>query len=102
MNRTAADGRTTHKRGNTAGQAVDGEPLRQVATREEVRAGTFSHDGANDKTYLGSDPTGRRFEIPARKSGLRFFAGADGSVVRGIERPRRGASATRWTSTRRR
>ncbi|MEU7526739.1 LamG-like jellyroll fold domain-containing protein [Saccharothrix sp. NPDC042600] len=63
---------------------LDGEPLRQVATREEVRAGTFFHDGPADKTYLGSDPAGRRFEITARKSGLHFFAGAEGSVVRGL------------------
>ncbi|WP_433272143.1 LamG-like jellyroll fold domain-containing protein [Actinosynnema sp. CS-041913] len=63
---------------------LDGEPLRQVATREEVRAGTFFHDGPVDKTYLGSDPNGRRVEITARKSGLHFFAGAEGSVVRGL------------------
>ncbi|GLW10715.1 hypothetical protein Misp01_58430 [Microtetraspora sp. NBRC 13810] len=63
---------------------LDGEPLRQVATREEVGAGTFFHDGSVDKTYLGSDPAGRRVEITARKSGMHFFAGADGSVVRGL------------------
>ncbi|GAA2214836.1 hypothetical protein GCM10009850_103020 [Nonomuraea monospora] len=63
---------------------LDGEPLRQVATREEVRAGTFFHDGAGDRTYLGSDPAGRKVEITARKSGMHFFAGADGSVVRGL------------------
>ncbi|CAL9459243.1 hypothetical protein SUDANB95_02586 [Actinosynnema sp. ALI-1.44] len=63
---------------------LDGEPLRQVATREEVRAGTFFHDGPADRTYLGSDPTGRRFEITARKSGLHFVAGSEGSVVRGL------------------
>ncbi|NJP98834.1 hypothetical protein HCN51_57055 [Nonomuraea sp. FMUSA5-5] len=62
---------------------VDGEPLRQVAIREEVKAGTFFHDGATDRTFIGSDPTGRRVEITARKSGMHFFAGADGSVVRG-------------------
>ncbi|MBP2328375.1 hypothetical protein JOF56_008760 [Kibdelosporangium banguiense] len=63
---------------------VDGEPMRQVATREEVRAGTFFHDGAADRTYLGSDPTGRKVEITAKKSALHLFAGADGSVVRGL------------------
>ncbi|MFI6299915.1 LamG-like jellyroll fold domain-containing protein [Nonomuraea sp. NPDC050790] len=63
---------------------VDGEPLRQVATREEVRAGTFFHDGPADKTYIGADPAGRRVEVTARKSGMHFFAGADGSVVRGL------------------
>lgn len=63
---------------------IDGEPLRQVATREEVKAGTFFHDGAADKTFIGSDPAGRRVEITARKNGLHFFAGADGSVVRGL------------------
>ncbi|MEZ7124637.1 LamG-like jellyroll fold domain-containing protein [Nonomuraea sp. AD125B] len=63
---------------------LDGEPLRQVATREEVRAGTFFHDGPADKTYIGSDPVGRRIEITARKSGMHFFAGADGSIVRGL------------------
>ncbi|MGV9599530.1 LamG-like jellyroll fold domain-containing protein [Streptosporangium sandarakinum] len=63
---------------------LDGEPLRQVATREELKAGTFFHDGTTDKTYIGSDPTGRRLEITAKKSAMHFFAGADGSVVRGL------------------
>ncbi|MBB5078834.1 LamG-like jellyroll fold domain-containing protein [Nonomuraea endophytica] len=63
---------------------VDGEPLRQVATREEVRAGTFFHDGTADKTYIGADPAGRRVEVTAIKSGMHFFAGADGSIVRGL------------------
>ena len=63
---------------------VDGEPLRQVATREELHAGTFFHDGAANRTYLGSDPAGRTVEITTTKSALHLFAGAEGSVVRGL------------------
>lgn len=44
---------------------VDDVSLRQVATRAELRPGSFWFDTATDRIYLGEDPSGRRVETTA-------------------------------------
>lgn len=61
---------------------VDGKPLRQVAERNQVRAGTFYvGDGS---VVIGDDPDGRTVEVTAYDHLLQFDKGADGSRLRGV------------------
>ncbi|WP_244515331.1 right-handed parallel beta-helix repeat-containing protein [Actinopolyspora xinjiangensis] len=64
---------------------LDGKPLRQVASREEVTDGTFFVDPAADTLLLGSDPTGETVEVSAYPWLLQFDGpSAAGSSLRGI------------------
>ena len=61
---------------------LDGKPLRQVATREEVGPGTFYvGDGA---VVIGDDPADRTVEVTAYDHLLQFDKGSDGSQLRGV------------------
>ncbi|MEJ7640410.1 MAG: right-handed parallel beta-helix repeat-containing protein, partial [Singulisphaera sp.] len=62
---------------------LDGAPLRQVGSRGEVGAGIFYVDVANNRLYVGSDPTGRTVEAAGFPYALDVVA-ADGTVVRGL------------------
>ena len=59
-----------------------GKPLRQVASRSAVRAGTFYLDEGTSRLYVGSDPTGRLIRATDLTRAL-DVQGA-GSVIRGI------------------
>lgn len=64
---------------------VDGEPLRQVSSVDQVTPDTFFVDYGASRLWLGSDPTGRTVEAAALDRALQFdTSGAAGSVVRGI------------------
>ncbi|SDK05298.1 Right handed beta helix region [Actinopolyspora mzabensis] len=58
---------------------LDGEPLRQVAEREEVSPGTFHVDTGDNTLLLGSDPTGKTVEASVHPWLLQF----DGSRAAG-------------------
>lgn len=61
---------------------INGTELRQVASRDVVTQGTFYVDRANDKLYVGSDPSGRRVE--ASDLGRAFTIQSAGTTLRGI------------------
>ena len=61
---------------------VDGQPLRQVGSRANVRQGTFFVDYDNEELYIGDDPHGRSVEVSVHSRGLRVSAG--GTIVRGL------------------
>lgn len=60
---------------------VDDSPLRQVATRAELAAGTFWFDYSADRIWLGSDPTDRRVETTVLQ---RAISGARDVVLRNL------------------
>ncbi|MEW9548165.1 nitrous oxide reductase family maturation protein NosD [Nonomuraea sp. NPDC050783] len=62
----------------------DGRPLRQVATRAEVGAGTFYVDPSSKVLYVGDDPAGATMELSTRWRAMLLNAGAAGSVIRGL------------------
>lgn len=62
---------------------LDGAPLRQVLRREDVVPGTFFHDTAADRIWLGDDPGGRLVEASARSWAL-YFNEAHGSRLRDV------------------
>jgi phage tail protein X len=62
---------------------VDGTPLRQVGSRSSVVEGTFYTDYANNRLYVGSDPSGRSVTASTLSRAL-YVNNADGSVVRGL------------------
>jgi parallel beta-helix repeat protein len=59
-----------------------GKPLRQVASRSAVKAGTFYLDEGTSRLYVGSDPTGR--SIRATDLARAVDVKAAGTVIRGI------------------
>ena len=61
---------------------VDGAPLAQVASRDQVRPGTFFVDAAADRLYIGSPPDGHQVRASTVTKAL-SIRGA-GSVVRDI------------------
>lgn len=61
---------------------IDGVAQRQVGSRAEVVPGTFFHDRAADRLWLGSDPTGHEVRVSELIRAL--MVRAEGSVVRGI------------------
>lgn len=62
---------------------VDGEPLRQVGSKDAVAAGTFYVDDASDRLYIGSDPGGKSIEAAVLSLAL-TIRNAPGTVVRGL------------------
>lgn len=62
---------------------IDGEPLRQVGSRSAVVEGTFYADYANDRLYVGTDPSGRDVAASKLSRGL-YVNSSSGTVVRGL------------------
>src|ERR1700742_771058 len=60
----------------------DGVPLRAVAKRNKVEAGTFWYDYAHDAVYFGSDPTGHTVELSYRPFAI--GSGANGVTVQNL------------------
>jgi poly(beta-D-mannuronate) C5 epimerase len=63
---------------------LDGASLRQVASRAELRSGTFWVDAPARALWLGSDPAGRTVEATTVDRLMQLDPGAEGSVIRGI------------------
>jgi hypothetical protein len=62
---------------------IDGQPQTQVLSLSAVKSGTFFHDRAANRLYVGSDPNGRRVEVTARANTGEIFA-SSGTTIRGI------------------
>lgn len=62
---------------------LDGRPLRQVLLRSLVEPGTFFHDTARDRIYIGDDPNGRRIDASLLPWAL-YFNDAHGSSLTDI------------------
>jgi hypothetical protein len=82
----------------------NGRPLGQVLTRNGVEPGTFFHDTARDRIYIGDDPAGNRVEASAMDWAL-YFNDADGSsltnvTIRRFATPSRQVAALRVHSDR--
>ncbi len=60
---------------------VDGAPLRQVASRSKVVAGTFFVDEANQKLYIGDNPRGRTVEGTAYRNSLVLYNAPDSKIL---------------------
>ena len=63
---------------------MDSQPMRQVRSRAEIRAGSFYVDRANNRVYIGSDPAGHRLEGSDLPVAITVRPAAAGSVVRGL------------------
>lgn len=61
---------------------VGGAALRQVASRAEMRPGTFFVDYATSRLYIGADPAGRQVRASDLAEALTVHSA--GSVVRGV------------------
>jgi parallel beta-helix repeat protein len=61
---------------------VDGTALRQVASRAAVVSGTFFHDEAANRLYIGTNPGGRDVRVAALNKA--FSVRADATVLRGF------------------
>jgi parallel beta-helix repeat protein len=61
---------------------VSGAAQRQVASLAEVVDGTFYHDRANDRLYMGTSPTDQVVTASTLQIGLRVRSA--GTVIRGI------------------
>lgn len=72
---------------------IDGSPLRQVASPEALRPGTFYVDQAADRLWIGDDPEGRLVEASDLSWAI-WFNAAHGSSLRGVT-VRRYATAAR-------
>ena len=57
---------------------IDGRPQRQVLSRGGVVPGTFFHDTAADRIWVGDDPTASRVEVSALSFAF-YFDRANGS-----------------------
>ena len=67
---------------------INDASLKQVASKAEVKPGTFYVDSDNDKLYIGDNPAGKNVEATARKQGFSMWksGGSDPSnaVIRGL------------------
>ena len=88
---------TTPAAGHPDQLFFDGRPLRQVLRRGDVVAGTFFHDTAGDRVYVGDDPTGHLVEASDVEWALHFDQ-AHGSTLSDIT-VRRFATSTRDLAT---
>jgi hypothetical protein len=61
---------------------IDGVVQREVSSLDKLTAGTFFTDVANDRLYLGTDPTGRTVRASTLTKALSLRG--EGAVVRGI------------------
>jgi hypothetical protein len=62
---------------------LDGAPLTEVLGRDQVVPGTFFHDVAAGRVYLGSDPTGHVVEASDLPWAF-YFDDADGSTLTNV------------------
>ena len=62
---------------------LDGTPQRQVLSRSAVVPGTFYHDRAADRLWIGHDPTGKLVEASDLSYAL-YFNNADGSRLTNV------------------
>ena len=62
---------------------VDGAPLAQVLSRDAVVRGTFFHDTAADRIWIGTDPGGRLVEASNRSWAI-YLNRANGSTLTNI------------------
>ena len=62
---------------------VSGRELVQVASKAAVKLGSFYVDDANNRLYIGSNPTGHLVEASDLRDAL-FLNAANGSIVRGL------------------
>ncbi len=62
---------------------IDGRPLEQVLLRTSVAPGTFFHDTARDRLYVGDDPRNVRVEASSIGWAL-YFNRADGSSLNNV------------------
>jgi hypothetical protein len=60
---------------------VDHTPLTQVASKSQLRTGTYFFDYANSRIYLADDPTGRTVETTVAPAAL---LGMNGTTVRNL------------------
>lgn len=60
---------------------VDGQPLRQVASRSAVVAGTFYVDTSGQKLYIGTNPAGRTVEGSAYKNTLLLYNAPNSKIL---------------------
>lgn len=67
---------------------LDGRPLAQVRTQDQVTPGTFCVDANTDKLYLGDNPDNKLVEATTASKAFMIIKGATGdparSVVRGL------------------
>lgn len=63
---------------------IDGMPLTEVSSRSAVKAGTFFIDGAAERLFIGSDPSGRTVEATVHGTAFVITGGGAGTVVRGL------------------
>ncbi|NNF80027.1 MAG: right-handed parallel beta-helix repeat-containing protein [Rhizobiales bacterium] len=63
---------------------IDAAPLKQVARRSLVTAGSFYVDRTAKRLFIGSDPRGRTVEVSVRGTALAIENGGQGSIVRGL------------------
>lgn len=67
---------------------VNGESLKQVGSRANVKPGTFYVDAGSNKLYIGSNPTGKTVEATTKEEAFTLSSGrrgnADGTVIRGM------------------
>ncbi len=70
--------------GDPAMVFADGRPLQQVASRAQVRAGTFHWDGTRGTLVVGTDPRVHRTEVSHLRYAVQFHRGSENSVLRGL------------------
>lgn len=67
---------------------INGAPMKQVGSKEEVAPGTFYVDDVNKRLYIGSDPAGKMVEATTQNEAFTLARGsrsdASGTVVRGL------------------
>ncbi len=67
---------------------VNGDSLKQVGSRANVKPGTFYVDARNNKLYIGSNPAGKTVEATARDEAFDLTknrrSNPSGTVIRGL------------------
>ncbi|GAA1688349.1 hypothetical protein GCM10009765_42260 [Fodinicola feengrottensis] len=63
---------------------INGQPLRQVGSRDKVQAGTFFVDQSRHVLYVGTSPAGKTVESAVRTQFAVLDSGAAGAVIRGV------------------
>ena len=63
---------------------LDGVPVREVVSQDDVEADSFFYDQQARRVVLGTDPRGRLVEMSARPMALRLEGGEGESAVKGL------------------
>ena len=67
---------------------VNGESLKQVGNKANVKPGTFYVDGRNNKLYIGSNPAGKTVEATTKEMAFGLLStrqfSASGTKIRGL------------------